>query len=263
MYDKRSPFLDHASSVSGILQRDSAVNRLRAAIIACELAPGARVSEADLERRFGYGKAAVRAALARLEASGLVAAQARSGWTVTPVSGAELAAVVAARRLAEGALARLTPEQGRGAALALAAATADATAAAGDRAGALRAERQWCDRLAALLDAEIIARWLAEVWDRSARLGHALDLPLAVLAPGNRMVLTLALGLEGGGALVGASAALTDAFEREATARLLRHARLRPSPPTSIATPKRRGGDALTRRVKRDPKTNRQGGSDQ
>jgi DNA-binding GntR family transcriptional regulator len=64
----------------------AAYDRLRAAIIRVELAPGAPVSEAQLVERFGFTKAAVRAALARLRAEGLVLAEPRRGHVVAPLT---------------------------------------------------------------------------------------------------------------------------------------------------------------------------------
>lgn len=262
MYDKQSPFLNRPAAPGAGLQRAGAAARLCEAIVSCELPPGMRVSEAGLAERFGFGKAAVRAALSHLEASGLVAAQPRSGWAVTPLCGAEFAAVVDARRVAEAGFARLGPQPEAMARLAPIAAVADATAAAGDRAGALRAERQWRDQLAGLLDNAILRRWLAEAWDRSHRIGIALDLPLAVMAPGGRTPLTAAFAARGGTALVAAFAPLADAFAAEAATRLLRHARLEP-PGSGAAAGKtgaaaRPGPGAATL----NQKPGRQGGAD-
>src|ERR671932_760427 len=63
-----------------------AYERLRHAIMRLELAPGAGVSEAELVERFGFSKAAVRAALARLRADGLVVAEPRRGHVVAPLT---------------------------------------------------------------------------------------------------------------------------------------------------------------------------------
>jgi DNA-binding GntR family transcriptional regulator len=60
--------------------------RLRHAIIRLELAPGAGVSEAHLVSEFGLSKAAVRAALARLRAEGLVVAEPRRAHVVAPLT---------------------------------------------------------------------------------------------------------------------------------------------------------------------------------
>ena len=64
----------------------AAYQRLREAIVRVELAPGSPVSEAQLVERFGFTKAAVRAALARLRAEGLVLAEARRGHVVAPLT---------------------------------------------------------------------------------------------------------------------------------------------------------------------------------
>jgi len=63
-----------------------AYQRLRHAIIQLELAPGTGVSEAQLVKQFGLSKAAVRAALARLRAEGLVVAEPRRAHLVAPLT---------------------------------------------------------------------------------------------------------------------------------------------------------------------------------
>jgi DNA-binding GntR family transcriptional regulator len=64
----------------------AAYDRLREAIVRVELPPGTPVSEAQLVERFGFTKASVRAALARLRAEGLVAAEPRRGHVVAPLT---------------------------------------------------------------------------------------------------------------------------------------------------------------------------------
>jgi DNA-binding GntR family transcriptional regulator len=64
----------------------AAYERLRRAIVRLELAPGAPVSEAQLVDAFGFTKAAVRAALARLRAEGLVIAEPRRGHVVAALT---------------------------------------------------------------------------------------------------------------------------------------------------------------------------------
>lgn len=64
----------------------AAHERLRHAIVRLELAPGAPVSEAQLVARFGFSKAAVRAALARLRSEGLVLAEPRRGHRIAPLT---------------------------------------------------------------------------------------------------------------------------------------------------------------------------------
>jgi len=98
----------------------AAHERLRHAIVRLELAPGAPVSEAQLVARFGFSKAAVRAALARLRAEGLVLAEPRRGHVIAPLTIRDVreiydlrllleppAAAAAAGRIAPDELARL------------------------------------------------------------------------------------------------------------------------------------------------------------
>lgn len=83
---------------SGWLKIDLAEKALRNAIVNCVLAPGERLSESALATEFALGRGALRAALARLKASGLVSSSARSGWVVTPISAGEIRELSAARR---------------------------------------------------------------------------------------------------------------------------------------------------------------------
>ena len=98
----------------------AACERLRRAIVRVELAPGTPVSEAQLVERFGFSKAAIRAALARLRVEGLVLAQPRSAHVIAPLTLRDVreiydlrlvleppAAAAAAGHLARGELARL------------------------------------------------------------------------------------------------------------------------------------------------------------
>ena len=64
----------------------AAHERLRHAIVRLELAPGTPVSEAQLVARFGYSKAAIRGALARLRVEGLVLAEPRRGHVIAPLT---------------------------------------------------------------------------------------------------------------------------------------------------------------------------------
>ncbi len=74
------------SIVDAITSAGAAYEVLRAAVVRIELAPGEAVSEAQLAERYGISKAAVRAALGRLRADGLVVAQARRGHTVAQLT---------------------------------------------------------------------------------------------------------------------------------------------------------------------------------
>jgi DNA-binding GntR family transcriptional regulator len=75
---------------------------LRAAIVAGRLLPNERLVEADLTRRFGVGRSAVRTALARLEHEGLVELEPHRGARVRLVSVPEAIEILQARGALEG-----------------------------------------------------------------------------------------------------------------------------------------------------------------
>ncbi len=75
---------------------------LRAAIVAGQLLPNERLVEADLTRRLGVGRSAVRTALARLEHEGLVELEAHRGARVRLVSVPEAVEILQARAALEG-----------------------------------------------------------------------------------------------------------------------------------------------------------------
>ena len=79
----------------------SAHRAVRHAIVRAELAPGTSISEAQLVERFGFSKAAIRAALARLRAEGLVRAQARRSHVVAPLTMRDVREVYDLRLLLE------------------------------------------------------------------------------------------------------------------------------------------------------------------
>jgi DNA-binding GntR family transcriptional regulator len=67
------------------LQKAKVYEQILLDIILGELAPGARLDEQDLVRRYSAGLAGVRDALGRLALEGLVIRRARSGTTVSPL----------------------------------------------------------------------------------------------------------------------------------------------------------------------------------
>jgi DNA-binding GntR family transcriptional regulator len=94
----------------------AAYERLRRAIVRLELAPGAAVSEAQLVDAFGFSKAAVRAALARLRADGLLVAEPRRGHVVAPLTMRDVLEIYDLRLLleppaAEAAAARIDRDE--------------------------------------------------------------------------------------------------------------------------------------------------------
>jgi len=77
-----------------------AYERLRAAILSLELAPGAPLSERGLEALAGASRTPVRAALMRLAGDGLAERLPR-GWRVTPIDAEEVRAVMEFRETVE------------------------------------------------------------------------------------------------------------------------------------------------------------------
>jgi DNA-binding GntR family transcriptional regulator len=71
-------------------QSGEAYRALRSAIVAGDLAPGLRLSPAELSARFGLGPTPIREALARLAAENLATAIEQRGYRVAPLSSAEL-----------------------------------------------------------------------------------------------------------------------------------------------------------------------------
>ncbi len=80
---------------------------LRDAILQCELAPGAAITEARLAADYGLGRAAVRAALTRLMQERLVDVVPRRGYVVAPVTLKRVADLFGLRMILEPASAGL------------------------------------------------------------------------------------------------------------------------------------------------------------
>jgi len=86
--------------------------RLRADILSTRLLPGQKLHIAGLAKQFSVSLAAVREALSRLVADGLVQASDQRGFRVSPVSLADLADVTATRIDIEGLALRRSIELG-------------------------------------------------------------------------------------------------------------------------------------------------------
>ncbi|HTZ02101.1 MAG TPA: GntR family transcriptional regulator [Xanthobacteraceae bacterium] len=71
-------------------QSDQAYEVIKAEILDCRLAPGAKVTISEVAMRLGFSPGAVREALSRLAAEQWTVATAQKGYSVTPVSPAEL-----------------------------------------------------------------------------------------------------------------------------------------------------------------------------
>ena len=83
---------------------------LRAAIRDGTLAPGLRLTEADLAARFGVSRTPIRQAIARLEAEGLLTHAPRRGLSVTRPDHGQVVELYVMREILEGAAARLAAQ---------------------------------------------------------------------------------------------------------------------------------------------------------
>lgn len=98
MFDPNFSF-EPAAAPGAESKNSFALSRLRRAFITCELPPGAFVSESEIAERFHLGRAAVRTALTRLDAERFVRVAPRSGWQVTPITGASIGDIISAQRM--------------------------------------------------------------------------------------------------------------------------------------------------------------------
>jgi DNA-binding GntR family transcriptional regulator len=88
-------------------QTDDAYEAIRRAIIRWELAPGEQVSELQLAAAFGFGRAAVRAALSRLSHEQLIQAIPRRGYVIAPITFKQVQDMFGVRLIVEPAAARI------------------------------------------------------------------------------------------------------------------------------------------------------------
>jgi DNA-binding GntR family transcriptional regulator len=86
---------------------EAAYETIRRAILRCELAPGQHISEAQLAASFGFGRAAVRAALTRLSHERLVQSIPRRGYAVAPITFQQIRDLFGVRLILEPAAAQL------------------------------------------------------------------------------------------------------------------------------------------------------------
>lgn len=90
---------------------DAAYSSIRRAIITCDLTPGEQVSETGLADRFGFGRAAVRSALTRLNHEQLVQALPRRGYAIAPITIKHVHDLFGVRLIIEPAVARLASQR--------------------------------------------------------------------------------------------------------------------------------------------------------
>ncbi|HEY7032011.1 MAG TPA: GntR family transcriptional regulator [Thermomicrobiales bacterium] len=88
-------------------QAEVAYRAIRRAILQCDLGPGEQVSEVQLAGSYGFGRAAVRAALTRLSHDGLVQAIPRRGYAIAPITFKNVQDLFGVRLIVEPATARL------------------------------------------------------------------------------------------------------------------------------------------------------------
>lgn len=81
---------------------EGAYEALRAEVLTCRLEPGSKLVIANLCDRFGVSLGAVREALARLAAEGLVVSKPRQGFRVAAISAADLKDLTEVRADIEG-----------------------------------------------------------------------------------------------------------------------------------------------------------------
>ena len=93
------------------VQTNSSYDALRAAIVSGEIAPDARLVEAEVSATFGMSRGAVRTALIRLEQDGLVVREPHRGARVRKVSNEEAVEILQARAVLEGLAARQAAER--------------------------------------------------------------------------------------------------------------------------------------------------------
>ena len=83
-------------------QAEDAYERIRVKLLNCKLAPGDKLHIADLSAELGFSPGAIREALSRLTADGLVEAEAQKGFRAARVSAEDLADLTRARARLEG-----------------------------------------------------------------------------------------------------------------------------------------------------------------
>jgi DNA-binding GntR family transcriptional regulator len=164
-------------------------DRLRAAILTLDLAPGQSLTERGLEQRFAASRTPVRAALTRLESEGLAKRDGR-GWIVAPIDLEEIGLIAEYREALETATVRLATERATEAQLAAVRALLDEPRSDDERT-VLRVGGDFHEELAALSGNRLLAegvhgamvrlartRWLevrtTEARDQASREHHAI-----------------------------------------------------------------------------------------
>jgi len=159
---------DTTPPTTALTQTDKAFGALRAAIVRCDFAPGARLRVDELSRRYDVSSSPVREALARLATEGLVELRHNRGATVAYPSLEEARDVFAVRRAME----RLVVEELCGRLTRAQAQTLEAHVAAEDRAQgrngpeSIRLAGEFHLLLAAMTGNALLERYVNEVASR-------------------------------------------------------------------------------------------------
>lgn len=161
--------LDDGSIANGGLIRDGVYDNIRADILACELAPGARIHENDLAARYDVSKSPVRDALLRLQVEGLIEVLPRKGYRVHPISIHDVGELYEMRLMLEKACVRRAIDEASSAALAVLDGFRT-TNHAGDLAAWVRYNRQFHRAVADAGGNDRLAKAAAEVIDQFDRL---------------------------------------------------------------------------------------------
>jgi DNA-binding GntR family transcriptional regulator len=257
MLDKDSPLRLGSAPPRPGGKRVFAEERLRRAVIWCELEPGTVVTERGLMHRYGLKRAGVRAALVGLEAAGLVEALPRHGWRVRRISGAYIGDVVAARRAIEPSLplGQLRAQQiARVEELTRLTSLLAGRQEAASRASLRAYDRELLETLAAGLG-EIRRGWLREAWDHSERLVRFFERDgQRRFPPTDRKALAAACSARDGEAAHAALSAATDAFEAAVIAALYAEEAEIVGPGTAAAWQARRPRSVAPREQSKTPR---------
>ncbi|TNJ48058.1 GntR family transcriptional regulator [Phaeobacter sp. B1627] len=227
MFDPTSPFKGKNDPLVPAQKTSFAEDRLKVAVQSCELLPGSIATEAQLSERFGLGRAAVRIALARLSAQGLVHPIRRAGWKVLPVTGGLIGDVISARRQVESCLAEARPDASALDRLNELAEMIDVLADQRDAASITtrRAyERALLDLLSETVGNHLMTHFLTGLWDHSERILRFLETPaLPPLAACEARKLVEAAAVGDGARIAALRMADIAAFQEFAVAGLMRN----------------------------------------
>lgn len=154
---------------------DYALSQMRALLISGALAPGTRIDQAELAKRFGVSIVPIREALARLQSAGLVEIVPHRGVFVASVAAEELVDIYTVREVLEEQAARIAvtqlTEEDLEALRELSAAMA-ADAKAKDYEALLAHNREFHFTIYRAAGRRHMLQIIERLWDLSARYAH-------------------------------------------------------------------------------------------